>query len=126
MLIPNSVEKIGKYAFSSDIADIGKAPKVTRLVLGNNIKTIDDSAFAYCENLTELIIPNGVETIGNAAFIDCNNLEGELFVPDTVTSIGNVAFSVNAGKNKLDSITISKSTTYNANTFSGRPTTIIR
>lgn len=126
MLIPNSVEKIGKYAFSSDIADIGKAPKVTRLVLGNNIKTIDDSAFAYCENLTELIIPNGVETIGNAAFIDCNNLEGELFIPDTVTSIGNVAFSVNAGKNKLDSITISKSTTYNANTFGGRPTPIIR
>ena len=104
MLIPNSVEKIGKYAFSSDIADIGKAPKVTRLVLGNNVKTIGEITFYNCYELSgELIIPTNVETIGYSAF--------------TIS---------NKAQNKITNISISKNTIYDTHTFENRPAPVIR
>lgn len=89
-----------------------------KLVIGNDITSIGDSAFMGCNlsNLKNIIIPNSVTKIGNLcfygntnlnritigenvieigvrAFFDCENIT-EIHIPNSVTHIGEAAFSV--------------------------------
>lgn len=91
--IPESVTKIGDYAFRwcSSLASIE---------FSDNITEIGKSAFYNCDSLTSVVIPDSVETLGVDVFADCDNL-------NTVTvgakSIGAGAFY---GTPKLTSVTI--------------------
>lgn len=38
----------------------------------NNISSIGDSAFAFCNSIKKVVIPDGVREIGNGAFLDAN------------------------------------------------------
>ena len=91
LTLPESLEKIGGYAFTGN-----KSLKSVNIPA--KVKTIETEAFYNC-GLTELVIPEGVQTIGDGAF-GSNSLQN-LILPSTVTSIGGSAFGNN---NNLQSI----------------------
>ncbi len=119
LVIPDSVIKIGKYAFYN-------CGSVISVTLGSGVKEIGQDAFYQCRNLlsinvseenpyyssengilfnkdkTTLIyygqknyslynIPDGVTEIGAYAFSESSNLKA-VSIPDSVTSIGDFAF----------------------------------
>ncbi len=111
LIIPENVTAIGNNAFTS-------CYRIESITLSENLKTIEDYAFAYCDNLRgNLVIPDSVTTIGDGAFGAMNTdtyggtltlsenltaigdsafntcgFTGTLVIPDCVTSIGSVAF----------------------------------
>ena len=63
------------------------------LTIGNNIRTIEDSAFSGCANLTgDLIIPDNVINIGSSVFRNCTGFNGILKLSENLISIGEQAF----------------------------------
>ena len=65
---------------------------VEKIIIGNSVTSIGESAFERCESLTSVIIPDSVTSIGDSAFRDCHSLTS-VIIPDSVTSIGRHAFS---------------------------------
>lgn len=82
--IPNTVTRIGDYAFSGNI-------RLTNVTIPSGIRDIGDGAFLDCYNLDSINIPNSVVNIGDAA------LEGSgltsVTIPGGVTSIRDDAFN---------------------------------
>ena len=64
---------------------------LTSIVIPDNVGTIGEYAFAYCENLSSVIIGKGVSYIGESAFYKCKNLI-TLNIPSSVKNIGYYAF----------------------------------
>ena len=62
--IPNSVTKIGDYAFMA-------CSSMTNITIPNSITSIGRYAFYGCTNLTNITIPDSVTTVGQNAFEDC-------------------------------------------------------
>ena len=62
--IPNSVKRIGDYAFY-------ECSNLKSVVLPNGLQEIGIGAFNKCEKLETVIIPNTVKDIGFDAFADC-------------------------------------------------------
>lgn len=86
-----------------------------KLIIGEDISIIGNSAFAKCYNLTSVIIPDGVTNLDTCAFSQCRSLTS-VTIPDSVTTIGISAFS---DCKSLKSITIPDSVTnINEYTFS--------
>ena len=116
LTLPNSLTKIGKYAFRgcsgltelilpNSVTSIGNfafhgCRGLTELILPNGITRIEESAFRGCSGLTELTLPSSVTSIGESAFSGCSGLT-ELTLPNSVTSIGNYAFSDCSGLEKI-------------------------
>ena len=44
---------------------------IKRIIIGDSVTTIGNSAFSDCYSLTSVTIPNSVTTIGEFAFSDC-------------------------------------------------------
>ena len=121
MTIPDSVTRIGSYAYygctgltSVTIPDsvmrIGSCAYygctgLTSVTIGNSVTSIGDSAFRGCTGLTSVTIPDSVESIGGSAFEDCTGLTS-VTIPNSVTSIGYSAFRDCTG---LTSVTIGSS-----------------
>ena len=68
LIIPNSVERIGHYAFL-------RCNEITNVVLSSNLITIGQLAFAQCGNIREITIPSSVKHIQYHAFGDCTKIE---------------------------------------------------
>lgn len=107
--IPYCVETIGPHAFS--------CCNLTVVIISSNVKIIEDSAFASCENLVRIVFsddscltvigsrafagcavtnikfPNGIRSIGCQSFYGCLNLNSVIF-PSSLKEIGSNAFSV--------------------------------
>lgn len=66
--IPNSVQKIGDYAFYS-------CPWLTEIRIGNGVRSIGEYAFAECRALRSLTISSNVTTINDWAFHLCTDLK---------------------------------------------------
>ena len=66
-------------------------PKLTEIVLGDNITSIGGSSFLGTP-LTSLTLPSGLTSIGSSAFENCDRLKS-VVIPDNVTSLSNYAFS---------------------------------
>ncbi len=83
-IIPNTVTKIGDYAFSgcNSLASIELPPYIT---------TIGDWSFLGCTNLVSIHLPQYLTTIGDAAFYNCSSLSS-IIIPDNVTELGRSAF----------------------------------
>ena len=98
--IPNSVKRIGGYAFA-------ESDSLTSVIIGNNVTSIGDEAFSACTSLTNVTIPNSVISIGDYAFDGCSSLTS-ITIPNSVTSIGRATFY---GCSNLTSITMPNSVT---------------
>ena len=85
LTLPESLEKIGIYAFSGN-------QSLKSVNIPAKVKTIESNAFHNC-GLTDLVIQEGVQTIDNYAF-ESNSLQNLTF-PSTIKSIGNEAFRYN-------------------------------
>ena len=82
--IPNSVKSIGYYAFVD-------CTGLTSVNIPNSVTFIDSNAFSGCSGLTSVTIPNGVISIDNSAFSGCSGLVS-VTIPNSVTRIGSSAF----------------------------------
>ncbi|MBO7145894.1 MAG: leucine-rich repeat domain-containing protein [Salinivirgaceae bacterium] len=88
--IPNSVTKIGKYAFYN-------CDKLESITIPESVTSIGDCAFENCDRLTFITIPNSVTSICDYAFENCDNLESIILSE----SISNIDRNVFARRNSL-------------------------
>lgn len=71
IIIPDSVIEIGNYAFSGQYSG---CYNLTNVVIGNSVERIGDYAFSKCYNLESVSMPDSVTHIGKGAFRDCESL----------------------------------------------------
>ena len=122
--IPNSVTTIGEDAFAGcsnltkvEINNNGIVSKsyngnprmkeifgsqVEELILGEDVKSIGEHAFAEFQNLTIVRFPNGLTSIGINAFYRCPKLT-EISIPSSVTSIEQSSFESYLTKVEINS-----------------------
>jgi hypothetical protein len=83
VVIPNSVETIGNYAFYKN--------QLTSVTLPNSLTSIGDGVFAE-NQLTSVVIPDSVETIGEKAFAHCLSLR-TIHIPASIQTLSPSCFS---------------------------------
>ena len=83
--IPNSVTRIGNYAFYN-------CTSLTSFTIPNSVISIGNAAFSGCTSLTSIIISNSVTRIEYETFKNCSNLTS-IIIPDSVNYIEGYAFS---------------------------------
>jgi len=93
--IPNSVNKIGRYAFSD-------CSSLQSVKMPEAMSVVEKGAFKKCRNLKSITIPEGISEIEMDSFYDCRSLQS-ITIPQSVTVINNDAF---AYCNSLQSVTI--------------------
>ena len=82
--VPESVERIGQYAFS--------CTTLMEISLPASLKAIDQGVFSGCDFLKRIEIPEGVKEIPAFAFYGCEKLES-IVIPGSVQAIGKSAFA---------------------------------
>ena len=82
---------IGDDPFGTSTAIIDYS-KLTSVTIGENVKTIGESAFHGLKGVTSITIPDGVTTIGAWAFCKCTGLNS-LTIGKNVNTMGKGAFS---------------------------------
>jgi hypothetical protein len=75
-IIPNSVTKIGDYAFDGCI-------NLTSVTIPDSVTSIANRSFSSCYNLTSITIPDKVISIGSSAFFNCSSLTNVYCKPTT-------------------------------------------
>jgi hypothetical protein len=90
VVLPNSVESIGNYAFygCSNLTSI----VLTDRVVNNPSACIGNCAFLKCSKLQEITIPSGLRYIYNNVLTDCTSLNKITILDTTPTDLGNSAF----------------------------------
>ena len=78
--IPNSVTKIGDFAFSG-------CTLLASINIPDSVTVIGEGAFYNCRSLTSINIPDSVTVIGKSAFGGCTRLTS-IKISDSVTEIG--------------------------------------
>lgn len=84
VVIPNSVSRIGDYAFAN-------CTGIELLNLGSGVENIGECAFSDCYKVASLTLPKSLKTIGVKTFYRCESIT-TLTVPSSVTGIGTEAF----------------------------------
>ncbi|MBQ7988518.1 MAG: leucine-rich repeat domain-containing protein [Bacteroidaceae bacterium] len=89
-------KQVEKYILGEEVTSIGDhafagCESMNDIIFSGIITSIGNYAFDGCSNLTTVIIPNGVTAIGYSAFAGCSSLTA-LTIPNSVTSIGDYAF----------------------------------
>lgn len=95
--------------------DISYANMITKIEIGNNVKTIGYKSLSYCYSLEYITIPNNVTTISTGAFMNDYALKA-IVLPYNNTSIGNNSFSYCYGLKKV--ILPKNTTTFGSSSFS--------
>ena len=83
VVIPNSVEVIGSYAFDS-------LKSLRTVQLPSNLTSIGAYAFCNCP-IEELVLPERLREIGEGAFM--NEKLSKVVLPDNIESMGKNAFA---------------------------------
>ena len=117
-VIPNTVESIGRMAFSEaglvtitipgNVKTIGeyafyRCKGLTGVTINTGTTSIEQYAFLFCSSLASISLPDSMTSIGDNAFMNCNSLTS-IVIPSSVTSIGKGAFS---GCSSLSSVSVS-------------------
>ena len=105
--IPDSIERIGDYAFAGNgkvidleipdtVGEIGVGAfadcgNLEKIIIGKGITKLADSVFSGCKSLREILIPENVVEIGSRVFYECGKLT-EIYIPKSVTEIAPNAF----------------------------------
>lgn len=76
IIVPDSVEKICKYAFYQDSS-------LESVEIPDSVKEIGDYAFIGCRNITSLKLPDSIKKLGYRSLCGMNNLK-ELEIPGSV------------------------------------------
>lgn len=76
IIVPDSVEKICKYAFYQDTS-------LESVEIPDSVKEIGDYAFIGCRNITSLKLPYSIKKLGYRSLCGMNNLK-ELEIPGSV------------------------------------------
>ncbi len=108
IVIPDSVESIGAYAFAdctnlksivipSSVKNIDEGAfsgcvALETVTFGDNLTVIGDNAFADCAVLKEVNFPNSLTEIGASTFEGCTTLN-KVKLPNALTQIGDRAFA---------------------------------
>ena len=100
VIIGDNVITIGEHAFAACNA-------LQNVTLGSRVQTIEVSAFGTCQALQSISFPASVTTIGKHAFLNCRVLQNVSF-SDGLTTIGELAFG---SCHVLQSITLPASVT---------------
>ena len=82
--IPNSVNRIGRYAF-------GGCKNLTSVQIPNSVVSIRERIFEGCSSLAEVSLPVNLTEIPYAAFSKCSKLKS-IVIPPAVKEIRNSAF----------------------------------
>lgn len=106
--IPESVTRIGDYAFAYSVTlqSIHFSKRVTQLgrkafysstlagpiSIPSSIGVVPDSAFYQCDYITEMTFEEGVQKIGKDAISHCSRIE-RVSMPSTITELGEGCFS---------------------------------
>ena len=112
LVLPSTLEKVGKYAF------VG-CPAVKEFNMTDNMQLVDDhafdgcanlktltfapetnttfgeSAFTNCTSLTEVTLPSWLEVVPAQMFNGCKNLAKATF-PEGIETLGNMSFAATA------------------------------
>jgi len=72
-------------------------PSLARVVIGNSVKTIGDSAFANLTLLSQINIPNSVTSIGKDVFFAWN-VHSIVYLPKSVVTLADHAFEYYFGR----------------------------
>ena len=92
--IPNSVIKIGLYAFYGS--------SLTSIIIPDSITSIGEYAFLFCDSLASVTIGSSVTSIGESAFEYCWSLTSVYCKPTTPPTIGRLyTFNQNAKGRKI-------------------------
>ena len=84
--IGNNVKSIGESAFSS-------CKNLEKVIIGSSVEVIDRYAFAFDDNLSSLTInSNKLHTIDFGAFLTCKSLTS-VNLPSSITQLGDYAFA---------------------------------
>ena len=83
VVIPESVTKIGKYAFR-------RCGKLTDVTIKGNVETIETGTFNFCSKLKNVTLPNTVKVIGDNAF--GVSAITEMTLPDSLVTLGDMVF----------------------------------
>ena len=70
--LPDSLKKIGSYAFSGDNA-------VKSVTFGSGLEVISNNAFYQCDGLESVYFPKSITSIGTSAFESCTGLKNVSF-----------------------------------------------
>lgn len=92
IMIPDSVTKIGRYAFDQCL-NLGK------IVLSKNLSSIEDGTFSYCYQLKALEIPESVNYIGALAFFESGIVRSQIDSP--IKYVGNWIVGIDNVPSKL-------------------------
>lgn len=114
--IPNNVEVIGSYCFQlSGIKEFNinygsKLKKISQRTFINCsnlsivdlskskiLESIDDYAFAFCENLTDIKLPNTITSIGDSAFAGCNK-KLSITLPEGLEKLGDLCLATGSSE----------------------------
>jgi len=90
---------INASTYSGTITD---KTKITKVLFGNKVTAIGNSAFSGCTGLTKVNFSNSIETIGESAFYGCTGITGEITIPDKVTKLFNYVFQNCSGVTKIN------------------------
>ncbi|HNX47920.1 MAG TPA: leucine-rich repeat domain-containing protein [Methanomassiliicoccales archaeon] len=74
VIIPATLGGYATTIIRHDAFNYGNGIHVTSVIIPSSVHTVENYAFANCEDLEKVLIGSGVSSIGDATFINCHNL----------------------------------------------------
>ncbi|HXR03818.1 MAG TPA: leucine-rich repeat domain-containing protein [Verrucomicrobiae bacterium] len=90
--IPDVINGLPVTTIASGAFDNPGGLGLTNIIMGANVTTIGNYAFASCYSLTSLTIPNSVTSIGSGAFAFCDKLKSVYFQGNAPNADSSVFF----------------------------------
>ncbi len=104
--LPNSMAGFPVTSVAANAFENTKSEDVYRIILGENITSVGDSAFSGCEGI-EIIVEGGLVSIGEKAFYGCDGLTSVTFGEGAQT----VSYGAFSGCTSLKTVVLSGTVT---------------